>query len=149
MPRSLSENLRKRIVKKREEGYSEAEVSELFGVSPSSVYRFFKRQREGDDLRPKKMGRPEGAKLAPHKERILGWIKGEPGLTLEELPGRLASEADVHVHSTTVIRTLSRWGYRCKKSSLREGTKSRGRPRNTHTLEKAPATLGLPQARVH
>ena len=123
MARPLSEDLRERIGKKREECDSEADVSQMFGVSPSSVYRFFKRQREGDNLKPKKMGQPEGSKLSSYKERITGWIKQEPGLTLEELTGRLASEVDVHVHHTTVMRALSRWGYRYKKNSIREGTK--------------------------
>ncbi len=124
MARPLSEDLRKRIAKKREEGYSEADVSQMFGVSSSSVYRFFKKQRTGKDLQPKKMGQPEGSRLDPHKERIVEWIKGEPGLTLEELTERLASEASLHVHHTTVMRALSRWGYRYKKNSVRKGAES-------------------------
>ncbi len=119
MARPLSEDLRKRIVKKREEGYSEADVSQMFGVSTSSVYRFFKRQRESGDLKPKKMGQPEGSKLNPHKDLIQGWIKKEPGVTLEELTARLADELDIHVHHTTVMRALSRWGYSYKKNSIR------------------------------
>jgi transposase len=123
MPRPLSEDLRKRIVKKREEGYSEADVSQMFGVSTSSVYRFFKRQRESGDLKPKKMGQPEGSKLNPHKDLIQGWIQKEPGVTLEELTARLADELDIHVHHTTVMRALSRWGYSYKKNSVRKGAK--------------------------
>jgi transposase len=123
MARPLSEDLRKRIAQKREEGYSEADVSQMFGVSTSSVYRFFKRQRESGDLKPKKMGQPEGSRLTPHKDLLTGWIKEEPGATLEELTARLADELGIHVHHTTVMRALSRWGYRYKKNSLRQGAK--------------------------
>lgn len=124
MARPLSEDLRKRIVKKREEGYSEADVSQLFGVSTSSVYRFFKQQRELGNLQAKKMGQPEGSKLDAHKDLFAGWIKDSPGITLEELTARLADELDIQVHHTTVMRALSKWGYSYKKNSIRERTKS-------------------------
>ncbi len=125
MPRPLSEDLRKRIAQKRGEGYSEADVSQMFGVSTSSVYRFFKRQRESGDLMPKKMGQPEGSKLNVHKSLIEQWIKKEPGATLEELTQRLGDELDTHVHFTTVMRALARWGYSYKKNSIRERAKPR------------------------
>lgn len=49
------------------------------------------------------------------------WIKKEPGLTLEELTAKLATNLIVHVHHTTVMRALFKWGYRYKKNSLRQG----------------------------
>jgi len=125
MGRPFSEDLRKRIVKKREEGYSEADVSQMFGVSTSSVYRFFRRQRESGELRPKKMGQPEGSKLDPYKDLITGWVEEDRGATLEELTSRLAEEVDLHMHHTTVMRALTRWGYSYKKNSLRTGAKPR------------------------
>jgi len=125
MGRALSEDLRKRIVAKREEGYSEADVSQMFGVSTSSVYRFFRRQRESGDLKAKKMGQPEGSKLDAHKDLISGWVEKNRGATLEELTTRLAEEVGLHVHHTTVMRALSRWGYSYKKNALRQGAKPR------------------------
>lgn len=125
MGRPFSEDLRKRIVKKREEGFSEADVSQMFGVSTSSVYRFFRRQRETRELKPKKMGQPEGSKLDSHKDLITGWVEENRAATLEELTTRLAEEADLHVHFTTVMRVLSRWGYSYKKNSLRKGAEPR------------------------
>ena len=124
MPRPFSEDLRKRIVKKRDEGYSEADISQMYGVSTSSVYRLCKRQRDHGHLRPEKMGQPEGSRLDPQKERIGGWIGKEPGMTLEEMTVRLADELSIHVHHTTVMRALSRWGYRYKKNALRQRAKS-------------------------
>lgn len=123
MGRPLSEDLRKRIVKKREEGYSEADVSQMFGVSTSSVYRFLRKQRETGQLKPKKMGQPEGSKLDPHKAVITGWVEKDRGATLEELTTRVAEELDLQVHHTTVMRALSKWGYSYKKNSLRKRAK--------------------------
>ena len=131
MPRPLSEDLRKRIVKKREEGYREADISDMLSVSRSSVYRLCQQQRERGHLRTKKMGQPEGARLDPHKELIRGWIQKEPGLTLEELTERLAGQLDVCVHHTTVMRALFKWGYRYKKNAVREGAKPPGRKSGT------------------
>jgi len=126
MPRPLSEDLRKRIVEKREEGYSEADVSQMFGVSTSSVYRFCKQEREHGHLRPEKMGQPEGSRLDQHQECLRAWIKNEPGLTLEELTERCAERLEVFVHHTTVMRVLHKWGYRYKKNSMPEGAKPTG-----------------------
>ena len=123
MGRPFSEDLRKRIVKKREEGFSEAEVSQMFGVSTSSVYRFFRRQRETGELKPKKMGQPEGSKLDSHKDLITGWVEENRAATLEQLRTRLAEEADLHVHFTTVMRVLSRWGYSYKKKLSTQGSR--------------------------
>lgn len=124
MAKTLSEDLRKRIVIKREEGYSQAEVSQMFGVSSSSVYRFFRKYGESGDVQPKKRGQPEGSKLDPHKELICHWIGKEPGLTLEEITARLGTELELQVHHTTVMRVLAKWGYSYKKNSLRQRTKS-------------------------
>lgn len=124
MAKALSEDLRKRIVRKREEGYSEADISQMFSVSTSSVYRFCKRHLELGHVRPAKMGQPEGSKLDPHRESLCGWVKEQPGLTLEELTELCARELNIHVHHTTVMRALSKWGYRYKKNSLRQGTES-------------------------
>lgn len=119
----LSEDLRKRIVAKRSEGYGSADISQMFGVSIRSVDRFCERLRKHGTLSHSKLGSPPGSRLEPHREKITSWIKQEPGLTLEELASRLASELNVHVHFTTVMRALSRWDFRYKKNSLREGAK--------------------------
>lgn len=124
MAKTFSEDLRNRIVQKREEGYSQAQVSQLLGVSSSSVYRFFRKYRESGDIQPKKRGQPEGSKLDPHKKLLCQWIGKEPGLTLEEIRARLDAELDLQVHHTTVMRVLAKWGYSYKKNSLRQRTES-------------------------
>jgi len=117
----LSEDLRKRIVAKRSEGYSSADISQMFGVSIRSVDRFCERLRKHGTLSHSKLGSPAGSSLEPYREEITSWIKQEPGLTLEELASRLASELNVHVHFTTVMRALAKWDFRYKKNSLRQG----------------------------
>ena len=121
MGRPLSEALRERIVAKREEGYRSSDISQMFGVSVRSVDRFCERLRNHGTVCAEKQGAPSGSKLEAHRDQICDWIKKEPGLTLEELTAKLATNRIVHIHHTTVMRALFKWGYRYKKNSLRQG----------------------------
>ena len=124
MGRPLSEDLRKRIVAKREEGYSSSDLSQMFGVSVRSIDRYCERVRKHGTVSADKQGAPVGSKLEVHRERICGWIEKESGLTLEELTTRLAEEQDVQVHHTTVMRALTNWGYRYKKKLSTQESKT-------------------------
>lgn len=124
MGRPLSEDLRKRIVEKRREGYSTAEISKMFGVSMRSVDRFCLRMRSQGNLSHDKLGQPPGSRLDAHRVEISDWIAKEPGLTLEEIAARCKKHLDVSVHHTTVMRVLGKWGFRYKKNDTRQGAKS-------------------------
>ena len=113
--RPKSNDLRERIVARREAGDSAASISKLFGVSIRSVQRYVKRQRERGTVTAEKLGKPEGSKLDLQRERISQWIQEEPGLTLEQISDRLKEQQQLQVHHTTVMRVLRRWGYRFKK----------------------------------
>ena len=123
--RPLSEDLRKRIVDKRSEGYSAADISQMFGVCVRSVQRIYRLYLEQGTVKAAKMGKPEGSRLDTHRDSICGWIEEEPGLTLEQLTERCALQLKLPVHHTTVMRALSRWGYSYKKNALRQRAKSR------------------------
>lgn len=122
--RPFSEDLRERIVARREAGESAEAISKLFGVSIRSVQRYYRRYCERGSVAADKKGKPEGSKLDAHREQISEWIRQEPGLTLEQLRERCASELKVSVHHTTLLRVLRRWGYRYKKNDPRQGTGS-------------------------
>lgn len=119
MGRPLSEDLRERIVAKRSEGYSSSDIAQMFDVSVRSVDRLCERLRNHGTVCADKQGAPVGSKLEVHRDQICDWIKKDTGLTLEELTTKLAADLSVHVHHTTVMRALFRWGYRYKKNSLR------------------------------
>jgi transposase len=48
-----SKDLRLRVLDALDRGLSRKEVSELFGLSLSTIKRYLKRRREGEDLEPK------------------------------------------------------------------------------------------------
>jgi transposase len=119
MGKPLSEDLRKRIVAKRDEGHTTAEVSRIFGVSMRSVDRFCARMRAQGNLIHDKLGKPSGLRLDAHQEEISDWIAKEPGLTLEEIAARCETQFGLSIHHTTVMRALAKWGFRYKKNDVR------------------------------
>lgn len=123
MGKPLSEDLRKRIVEKRQEGYTTAEVSGMFGVSMRSVDRFCALMRTQGNLLHDKLGKPPGLRLDAHQEEISKWIAEAPGLTLEEIAARCDKQLGLSVHLTTVMRALAKWGFRYKKNDIRQRTK--------------------------
>lgn len=120
MGKPLSEDLRKRIVAKRNEGYTTAEVSSMFGVSMRSVDRFCARMRIEGSISHDKLGKPPGLRLDAHREEINKWIANEPGLTLEQIATRCKKQLGLSVHFTTVMRALAKWGFRYKKNDIRQ-----------------------------
>jgi putative transposase len=123
MGKPLSEDLRKRIVAKRQEGHTTAEVSRMFGVSMRSINRFCALVRTQGNLSHNKLGKPPGLRLDAHQEEISKWIAEAPGLTLEEIAARCEKQLGLSVHLTTVMRALAKWGFRYKKNDIRQRTK--------------------------
>jgi putative transposase len=123
MSKPLSEDLRKRIVAKRQKGHTTAEVSRMFGVSMRSVDRYCARMRTQGNLSHNKLGKPPGSQLDLHQEEISKWIAEEPSLTLEEIAARCETQFGLSIHHTTVMRALAKWGFRYKKNDIRQRTK--------------------------
>jgi transposase len=122
--RPKSEDLRSQIVRKRMEGFSAADLSQMFGVSVRSVQRYYRRFLKEGTTQPRKLGKPEGSKLDSYRSVIEGWIEQEPGLTLEQLTQRCEVEVSTKVLHTTVMRVLDKWGYSFNKNSARQRAKS-------------------------
>lgn len=61
--RPLSEDLRKRIIDKREAGYGPTDISDLFGVSRRAIYRLYERYDRTGSLKAMRPGRRCGSKL--------------------------------------------------------------------------------------
>ncbi len=120
--RPISNDLRQRIVERRQDGESPSEISSILKVSVRSVQRIYSRYLERDNFSPDKKGRPEGSKLDAHREVISKWIEKTPGLTLEELCELCKEQFSEELHHTTMFRALRAWGYRYKKNDLRKGT---------------------------
>lgn len=93
MPRSLSYDLRWRVLSAIDAGLSCRQAAARFGVSASSAIRWQALRRAGGDARPKPQG---GDRLSRRTEQHAGLIQAAlaevPDLTLSELKAQLAQE---------------------------------------------------------
>ena len=90
MAKPVPVEVRQRIVEAFDQGCTREEIAELYNVGPASITRFLTRRRETGSLNPSpRPGRTPV--LDDHADdKIRGWIREQPDLTLAELRERLA-----------------------------------------------------------
>ena len=140
--RPLSEDLRRRIVAAREQDEGPSEVSRRFGVSRSSVARFWKQQRRRGHCRPKQIGGYRRSRLRPHEKTLRHWIKQQADLTLVELQQRCREQLKVTIGLTALWHRLDRLGLSYKKNDPRRRATAARRQGRTAALAKKPARAG-------
>ena len=124
MGKPYANDLRVAAIRLIEAGHTRPEVSELCGISLSSVGRYLCRYRTTGDIRPDKFGGYKGYALARYAGRIKRWIAKQPDLTLLEIQARLA-KAKVTVAASSVFRFLRHLGLTYKRKSLHAAEQDR------------------------
>ena len=122
MGKPYSEDLRQGVVQAIETGHTYEEVSDLYGVSVSSVSRFVTRWRGTGSVSPEKFGGYKGYALEPYRVRITQWIAARPDITMSELQARLANKK-VAVSQTAIFRFLRHLDFTFKKKPARGRTR--------------------------
>jgi transposase len=117
--RPLSEDLRRRIVAAREKGAGTGEVCQRFGVSRSSVERFWKQHGLTGHCRPKQIGGYRRSRLAKHARKLRQWIARQADLTLAELQQRCRERLGVQIGLNALWHQLDRLGLSYKKNAAR------------------------------
>ena len=115
MTRSLSSDLRSRVLEAVEGGLSTREAARRFKVGVSTVGRWYRRYRQTGETVARKQGQPSGSKLDPHEAFILGLIEDQPDITLAEIAEALEQERHVGCVPSTVWVFLDRRGITFKK----------------------------------
>lgn len=115
MTRSLSADLRGRVIAAIEDGVSTREAARRFSIGISTAGAWYRRYRETGELEARKQGQPSRSKLDAHESFILGLIKEAPDITLTEIGERLAGERGVRAAPSTVWLFLDRRGITFKK----------------------------------
>jgi transposase len=118
MMNAYSKDLRLKVLSAIDRGIPRKEVSELFGVSLSTIKRWLKRRRQTGGVETMKIpGRP-----SVKGEALRGWLpsqlKSNPDLTLREHCEAFEEEMDVEVSEATMSRNIARLpgGWPLKKS---------------------------------
>ena len=115
MTRSLSADLRGRVIAAIEDGISTREAARRFRIGISTAGTWHRRYRETGEMEARKQGQPSRSKLDAHEAFILGLIEAAPDITLAEIGERLATERGVQAVPSTVWLFLDRRGITFKK----------------------------------
>jgi len=124
MPEPYSLDLRERVVGFVEEGHSRHAAAAHFKVSVSFVVNLVKAFRTRGSLEPKPSGGRRHAKLEPHRAFLLNQVCAKVDITMPELAAALASQRGETADPASLSRWLIRAGYRFKKNSARQRTRS-------------------------
>jgi transposase len=106
---AYSKDLRVKVLSAIDRGIPRKEVSELFGVSRSTIKRWLKRRRLTGDVETMKIpGRPS-VKGAALREWLPGHLRNNPDLTLAEHCEAFEEEEDgMKVSEATMSRNIAR-----------------------------------------
>lgn len=127
MPKSYSQDLRRRVVAYVEIGHSRRGTAAHFAVSPSFVINLMKAWQQTGSLEPKPEGGWRYSKLDPHREFLIGRIGERADITMPELAAELALLGTV-VAPSTLSRWLRRKDFRYIKNSAGQRARSPRRP---------------------
>lgn len=126
MPKTLSSDLRERIVRHVGEGHSRRSAAEKFAVSPSSAVRIVARHAATGSVAPKvgRVGRR--SKLDAHRDYLVRRIAEVSDITMPELAAELGAQG-LGIDPSNLSRWFIRNGYRFKKNSAGQRARSTGR----------------------
>lgn len=116
-------DLRERIVRACEEGYSAAEVALRFKVSKRSAERYWKQYQQTGHIWPKRRGGYKKSRLEGHDATLKRWIGEQPDLTLEELKERCAEQLGVSIGINALWQRLDKLELSFKKNATRKRAK--------------------------
>ena len=121
-----SQDLRERVIAAVKAGKkSQAEVAETFGVSQSTVEKWWQCWRESGETAARPYAHGPQRALAACDDFIRAEVQKQPDVTLDELCARVAETQGVSASSSMMCRTLQVLRLRRKKS--RSTTASEGR----------------------
>ena len=116
MAKSLSIDLRERVIAVIDGGVSRRQAAARFGVSVSSAIRWHALARRAGDATPKRQGGDRrSGRIEAHAAAILDAVAKQPDITLAELRDLLAGRG-VSVGIATLWRFFARRKITLKKS---------------------------------
>jgi transposase len=106
--RSLSEDLRVRIIRARERGEGSAAVAARFEVHIRTGQKLWKRYRASGVIAAARRGGYRRSRLADMEETLRAWIRQEPDVTLAKLCERLAAQG-LTIKISALWHQLDKW----------------------------------------
>ena len=121
MAKSLSIDLRERLVSAVEGGMTRRSAAKRFGVAASTAIKWADQWRRTGNVAPRPRGGDRRAeRIEAPAEEILRLIAETPDITLEEWAGLLHEAHGLKVDPSTVWRLLDRHDMTFKKNRARQ-----------------------------
>lgn len=122
MGKSLSQDIRERIVALVDEGLSCREAARRLRISAASAVRIVQRKKRTGEVKAAPQGRPRRSKLDAVSDWLKARVEAEPDITLPELTEALRQEHDLGATPAMLSRHLiHRLGFTYKKIPDRDG----------------------------
>ena len=126
MGQSVSNDLRRRMVRGIAAGKSRRAVAAQFEVAPSTAVRVQARYETTGSVEPAKQGRPKGSgKLSPVQDAIIAKVKAQPDITMPDLATWLEANHGVTADPSNLSKLLCRAGFSYKKNAAGVGERTR------------------------
>lgn len=136
--RSLSEDLRVRIIRAKKRGEDSSAVAQRYEVNIRTVQILWKRYRETGEILARQRGGYRVSRVASMEKTLRSWLKAEVDLTLAEMCERLA-EHGIAIKTTALWHQLDKWKLTFKKNPARQRARARGRQSGARRMEGKPA----------
>lgn len=127
MGKTLSSDLRRRIIRFVEKGGSRREASRRFDVSASFAVKLLARWRATGTAAADRRGRKRPGRLAAHHAFLIRTVEARPDITMPELAAALFQAQRATAAPATLSRLLRRLGFSFKKNAAGVGMRTRGR----------------------
>ncbi len=121
MAKTLSIDLRERLVSAVDGGMTRRSAAKRFGVAASTAIKWVDQWRRTGTVAPRPRGGDRRSeRIEAHAEEVLALIADTSDVTLEELAGHLDEVHGLKVAQSTVWRLLDRHDMTFKKNRARQ-----------------------------
>jgi transposase len=99
----------------RAQEYSQPEIADLFQVDLKTVEKYWRMERNGQSLEPRRRQKGSGRKLQGHEEQLRALMAERPDDTLAEWSAAMQERHSVQISPSVLCRTLREWKVSRKK----------------------------------
>lgn len=145
MGKSLSLDIRERVVALVDDGLSCHEAARRLRISAASAVRIMQRKRLTGGVKAAPQGRPRHSKLDAVSDWLKSCVQADPDITMPELAETLKQEHDLTATPAMLSRHLiHRLGYTYKKIPDRDGATAQAGARRALRVAEMPDAEDAP-----